>query len=523
MRPLTLRKINFEKGLILLLIAALGLGFFLHFRNLFGAKFMDPDEARAMAMLPSGPFIYLLCRPLYALMQLEHSGFYTAAALGFGSILLFYLVTRKLFDRWNAVLSTLVFAFFPIRINFARSLYPAVFVDFFVLLLILVLVYVLMRKRYNAAIFAGMISAVLIAVHPFTYSVLFGIVLALILLWFFNRDKISLHEVRNFSFMYALGAIVWYFLLEQLFMRIKPGYIFTEQLLGFHSYSQDFTDVESFFGGLGRFLAVLHRIIFESPITIFRGIFVGFSVIFSLKVFFRRKKSPLFFFIIYGIGGVTALLAGDLLNVHGGLAHRVLIWLCPVVSMCIGYCCTEIFLKGSVVSKILVSVSFVLFMVSSVHISYLVTTETFKTEMINTWLKKNNIPKTFVVTNLHLREKDDTDGASMFPVRHHRKWTKTNHRYQILWPLLSEAYRRKMVFYIIPSGIGGFAHLEDGDAVFQGVSPVKSWPHPYSQFKYRFSFRGKSPDSYNCKINVYKLSDLFDMRRPLYKAKTKPN
>jgi len=100
------------------------------------------------------------------------------------------------------------------------------------------------------------------------------------------------------------------------------------------------------------------------------------------------------------------------------------------------------------------------------------------------------------------------------PMTLHEKWEKTDHRYQIIWPIVHDYYRQGRVFYIAPSGIGGYFNLEADDIHFKGVSPLKTWEHPYSKFKYRFPQREKPENSSGHAINMYKLSDIFNKIKP---------
>ncbi|MFA6636982.1 MAG: hypothetical protein WCV56_07795 [Candidatus Omnitrophota bacterium] len=490
-------------------------GLFFHFRNLEGARLFDPDEERAYAMLPSGPFIYVLCRPLFLLMHsAEYSGFYTAGIFGLGSIILFYLISRSLMDKWTSAICTLVFAVFPARINFARTLFPAVFLDFFILLLMLLAIYIIREKDEKKAVLAGLLSIILFAIHPSAYLILSGGWTALIVLWLFNREKVGVKSIVIGVVLYILGVTAGYFLLEQVFMRMKDGYVFSEKFLKAYSSATNYADIYSFWGGFRRFFGILKGIIFQSPITIFRGFFVCAAVIFSFKTFFEKRKPPLFYLIVYGCAGLGAFIAGNLIGAHRGFEYRNMIWLCPVVSWCVGYTCVSLFRKSGLTGRIFVSGLTWIFLISSFFISYLVTTEMFRTDMITDWLKKNNIPKSQVTTYLRLKEEGDTVFNTVPPIARHKEWSKTDHRYQIFWPAIYEYYRRGGVSYIIPSGTGGHATLEKGDIFFERASPVMSWEHPHTAFKYRSPYWGRPDRSYKPVINVYRLSDVFRRTLP---------
>ena len=491
-------------------------GFFLHFRNLDGARILDPDEERAYSMLPSGPFIYLLCRPLFLLTRAEDSGFYVAATLGFVSIILFYFISRMLMDKWDSAISTLVFAVFPARISYARTLFPSVFIDFFILLMGLLVIAALIRKKEKEAILAGLLSMVLVAVHPSVYFMLSGFGMALALLWLFNREYLSFKKIMIGGIMFVLGLIAGYFLLELIFRMLREGYSFLGQFFEAYSTASDYSDVYTVSGGLKSFFGHLWMVIFSSPLSVFRAFYVFSAVGFAFRTFFAKKKEPVFYFLVYACSGLGFFLVGNILGAHRGFEYRNLIWLCPVISWCVGYFCVKGVLVRKFAINVIIAACTAIFIISSFVISYKVTIETYKTDMLNEWLRENKIPKKYVVTNLRLREKGDTEKVSTIPLVLHKEWTKRDNRYQIVWPLVHKYYQIGRVFYIIPSGIGGHSHLEEGDVLFEGVAPVKSWPHPYASFGYRFPFRNKADMPYEPEINVYKLSDIFDRARPIF-------
>lgn len=118
-----------------ILTLAFLLGAFFLFHNLHGATYLDEDESRVFALLPSGPLLYILCHPIYFLSNHNLSSpFYFIAFIGLISLYLVWKITSLLFEERIACYAALCYAVYPLHINYSRTLYPAAFVDFFFLL-----------------------------------------------------------------------------------------------------------------------------------------------------------------------------------------------------------------------------------------------------------------------------------------------------------------------------------------------------------------------------------------------------
>ena len=73
------------------LALALGMGFFLHYKNLQGTIYLNEDEARAFTLLSSGPMIRATGKPGYLAFGHTHtSDCLMLAPLGFLCISVFY-------------------------------------------------------------------------------------------------------------------------------------------------------------------------------------------------------------------------------------------------------------------------------------------------------------------------------------------------------------------------------------------------------------------------------------------------
>jgi len=495
------------KKIALLVIAVIMLGAFLHFRNLNGAVYMNEDEARAFTLMDSGPLIYLLCRPALSVSPQESTAFYVAATLGLAGIIIFYLLCRMLFDEAMSAYALMFYTVFPYRINYSRMLYPAVFIDFFVMLLLFSFFKGFLKKKPALMIFTGVFSAALIYVHPFSYSVLFGFIAASACYWYFNRERMRGAGLSRFAGCYILGFLLGYFVLQQTLLSINPNYEYTVNLFGFGKYITDATRITS--NNLLNFFLTLKGVIFSSGWAVFRAVFVFSALSFSAILAFRNKNYNLIFFFISAVSGVLIFLAMTVLKVHE-IRDRHFVWLCPVLSLSIAYFIVS--LKDSR-NNYLIRAGMILgaavFLATSVFESYMVTVETYNTVYIRKWLAQNQIRKSQVLTCLHLHSEEDEEDVALPPVRKHPSWAITAQKYQIIWPLVYRAYLAGMFSYIIPSGMSSNVTLGNDDPVLANVKPVKSWVHPYSGFKYRFfdfkTVKGSSPQM----INVYRLADVF--------------
>ncbi|OQX81026.1 MAG: hypothetical protein B6D56_03655 [Candidatus Omnitrophica bacterium 4484_70.1] len=508
-----------EKEVYFLLILSLIVGAFLHFRNLNEAVYLDPDEARAFTILSSGPLIYLICRPIYKLFLTESSVFVWAGVLGFLCIIFFIFICRLSFDKKIVAYATFFYTIFPFRINYARRLYPAIFVDFFFLLLLLSLIYSILKNKIWMVTISGFLSSALIFIHPFTYCILWGIIVSLSYFWYKKREKIKVREAFKFSLLYFLGFIIGFFILERIFMEIKPGYIYSQQLFNFHK--SVLLRVEGEGNNLASFFITLFKTMVASPTDLFRSTFVISAVLFSIFYLFKKKEKEnlLLYFIILTISGVGIFIIMAGLDLHK-VRYRHFIWLSPTFSLCIAYFIKTNLQSSNMIRKIIIILATVIFVFTSFFESYMVTEETFKMDKIKKWLKDNNIKKNEILTFLHLYSPGDKVGCSLPPVGKAPSYTPSNEKYLIIWPLVYRAYTLGLCKYIIPSGIGAHAHLEEDDVILKNVRPLVSWPHPYYKFKYRF-FGSKVREPTPLFINFYRLKDVFSKENFLLIIKEK--
>jgi hypothetical protein len=494
-----------KKTTVIVIVAILA-GIFLHFRNLDNAVYLSEDEARAFALMNSGPLIYLICAPALAVTERESTAFYVAAALGLACILLFFALCRLLFGETLAAYAVLCYAVFPYRINYSRMLYPPVFIDFFVLLLLVSFWYSILKRKPAVMALAGVFSAALLYVHPFSYSILFGLLVASLFLWSAQKERMRPREAFRFVGFYTIGFFFGYLLLERILLMIDPAYAYTAYLFQFGQHEKE--AIRSSTNNLIPFFITLWNIVTFSMMDILRALCVVSALAVTAVLAFRRRDVRVMFLIILACAAVSIFMCMTMLRFHE-IRDRHFIWLCPLLSVCLAYTVLQMRKKKQAAVRSVVAACGLFFLGTSVFYSYRVTEETFKTVHIQKWLADNHIRKSEVVTCLHLAAPGDREVVSLPPVKEHPSWTITNQKFQIIWPLIWRAYNMGTIKYIIPSGVSSNANLADGDPMLAHVKPVQSWIHPYSAFKYRFfDNRPKKGDPIRW-INVYRLNDVF--------------
>jgi len=496
-------------SIILLVIFAVAA--ILHFRNFYEVGYLSLDEARAFTLRPSGPMIFLLCRPIYAIFLTKSSVFYVAAFFGFMSVIIFYRICRLLFDKKFSVLATLFFAFFPFRINFTRHLYPAVFVNFFLLLLILTLLYSILRRKPPILIASGAFSTILFFIHPSVYSMHFGIGVSLLCLWWIkgSRSQIGIRYILRSLKNYIIGAIGTYVLLEAILFFANNGYSYTKQIFFYHDHVASYLSQEG--NMIVNFISTFFKEMTYSARTILRSLFVVAALTATVILAFKEKKKELLFFIIAAVAGVGILFAVASLDVHA-VACRHFVWLCPLFSVAIASFVTSLMYNHKIVVKKLILLCAAAFIISSLWESYMVTEETFRVDGIKEWLKENNIDKGKVITYLKLYSPGDTTGVTKPPITSDVPLGHLNYTPKLIWKPIYHAHRLGKLEYIIPSGMGPNSRLAQGDIMLKNVKPMKSWVHPYANFKYRFfgrKLKMSKPSKPEDFISVYSLRDVF--------------
>ncbi|MDD5070130.1 MAG: glycosyltransferase family 39 protein [Candidatus Omnitrophica bacterium] len=484
-----------KKILVLSIIALLG---FLHFRNLSDAVFIQPDEARPFALLRTGPFLYLLCSPLYKIFHTQSSIFYFAAFLGFANIFLYYYIIRRMTNPVVALYSACFYAFLPFRFNYVRFLYPAVFIEFFVLVLAIVLHRVLIEKEKYWIIGCGLLTAVLLYIHPFIYALILSMLVSLIIFGWPQLKRRPKSYFLGLALWYLLSFLAGYLVLEKILLYINPGYSFTEKLFIFHD--RVIEGIVKDGNTLSLFFRIMWQFIVLSWCSVIRNSLLIISWLAGLFFIFKKREPNLLFIVSFGFLGIGFFFLFSFFKMHE-VYDRHLIWTGLVLSFLSGYSLYS-FLGFSQKTKKIVMIVFSFLIILMAFKNYQITVETFKNDQIKAWFKQRNIPKKRVLTFLNLYSLGDKDGRSFPPV-----FFKDD-RYHILWPLILNAYRKGLFDYIIPSGLGLYAELAEDDIFLKNVSPLSSWEHPYTEFKHRF-YLLRDKNEKKIYINIYRLADVF--------------
>ena len=479
--------------LLVAFILALVFSAFLHFRGLSGVTILDDDESRAFVLQGSGPLIYFICRPVYLLSGRDQaSAFYIAALLGFFNIILFYLLCRKLFDKRLSMLSAIIYACYPLRMNYARTLYPAVFIESAFLLALLFLFSGLnTRKSWQGFVF-GVSAVAIFFMHYSGYALVIALALAV--------TGLSLWR-KHFSFSreFILGLVAGCFIPLVLIIWFWPGQDYLQQVAQFMGrYKSYMTHTGT--------LLYFNRAIFQQMLSswqyIFISLFTAVSCLFVLVSLRVKRNKALVLLLLIFCTALFILQFATFLGAHP-LNIRHIVWLVPLYSVCIAQLTFFLLSRRRAFVKITAGVVLALFICLTAYESYQITAETFTLTPIKDWLKANNIPKRQVITSWWmLNRAGEIDGVSLVPTAFQDNGG--SFEFGILWPLVFEAYRKGSCKYILTSGISGRFRLGEGDIMLKYVDPVMSWLHPYSKLKRRPFYE---PQEVN--ISLYRLDDVF--------------
>ncbi|MBF0253801.1 MAG: glycosyltransferase family 39 protein, partial [Candidatus Omnitrophica bacterium] len=241
MRRLTAFSTNFNRFRPhhLALAFAFVAGVFLHFSNLHGAIYLAEDEARSFTLMSSGPLMYLMSHPIYTIFREQSAVFYLAGTLGALSILWLWMFARTLFGgRW-AAWAALLYALWPNRINFDRTLQPSVFVEFFFLLALWLSALAATRRRGRLIFWfaAGGSLAFALYTHHFSYALILGIYAAAV-----PGALLGDAGSRRANFVRSIAALSGGLLTGALLLGLylyyfQNGYNYAALTLGFGGYT----------------------------------------------------------------------------------------------------------------------------------------------------------------------------------------------------------------------------------------------------------------------------------------------
>lgn len=496
--------------------------FFLYFRNLDGAICLFADEVRAFTMMPSGPLIYILCYPIRKLFYQVHYLYYFSSFLSIISIFIFYRICVKISDQKTAIISTIIFALFPCNVNYSRLLYPAVFINFFLLVTIDIMISSSRASGKKQLVYysaLGILIPILFYTHPASYAPLFGLTVTLIfvILYFYNNPSLDITKKLILpTAIVLISAIITFFTLELLIRWMNPDFIYHRKLLSFHK--EVLAGIHNEGNKMFSFFYIFIKKIFSTLQSIYRALFIIVLLIIGLYKTVKYRMKLLSLPYIFIVSGVGIFLLMSSIGIHE-TQYRHFIWVTIPLSFSLGYTIYHIYISSKNTIKYFIIISFIIFVSSATIESYLVSEETFRLSSINLWLKENNIPKEKILTTtpfvIMFASLDNQHIPSSLPLKDQPHWFSLYpKKHTIIWELVYLMYKKGKAEYIIPSGIGSLAYIGEDDRWLEKVKPIKQWLHPYSLFKHRI-FNEAFPYTQTY-IKIYKLSDVFPKKNLLY-------
>ncbi len=469
------------------------LGGFLLFSNLSAAIYMTEDEARPFQLLSSGQLIYLLSAPLHFL-HTQASVFYFVAFLNFLSLIIFYLLCRASIGRLAALFAAALYAVYPLRIDYARTFYPAAFMEVFFLTSVLCCYWALSRRRTWWMSWAGAFGACLFFIHYMGWALIAGILSAALFYCLAHRGVFSPRQTVGLFLKFILGAAAASIIITQVLSQCY-GYDFFARMAGMYgSLPSSAAGTAQYLLGMGPWLFVLLAVIF-------------FMVVFFLKI---KDNAFGFFLILY----LTAALLFCLPAFLGKywVFERHFIWF--ISFYCLGTGAAVAYFMRSFGMKVRAACILIFLAWAGVCAfkSYEIMRETFQITPMIQWLKERGIPKEQVLTFWKLREPTDIKGTSYIPAYLEKKnyvLSSAGPKLRILWPYVYKGYLAGRCRYLITSGIDDQRFLVgEGEPLLVAIRPLVSWPHPYSQFSHRSFYRPGT----TVEIKLYDLKDVFSQK-----------
>lgn len=492
--------------------AVLALAAFLHLRNLYGVIYLDEDEARAFSLLSSGPLMHIICAPIYALTNNSISAiFYFAGLLGLAGIVLFYCTSRLWLARSVAVWATFFYAVYPLRINYSRTLYPTVFLEFYFMAIVLAVSLALVSRRLWYFFLAGLLSACGFFTHCSIYTMLSGLFVAVAVVWYLwplSAGQPRLNPLKALS-RFLLGFVIGYVVLEQMLFFVGKGYCYTLSLLSFGSsaaeYCQFVPKTAVFLRGL---LARLTQSV--GSFSYSSATFVACAC--ALWQGIRKRDRGLLFFSVMGIVGAAVIITASLLKLHP-IEERHFVWMSSFFAVALAYCYSWFLARSSGWKRIVIRVAVVALAGLLVASSYQITVETFKITGMLRWLDQHKIRNNRMLSSWWLLNYEGDRGsvilipgffATAGKIKSQEIWYLDSPRFMIAWELVRKGYQAGICDYLMTSGIGERFYLGNDEPLLKNVKPIMSWLHPYCAFSHRPFYTGG-----RVYINLYRLSDVF--------------
>jgi len=490
-------------GLWILLVAAA----YLYYRNLSGVIYLTEDEARPFALFQTGPLLCLVCKPVYDFFREQSAVFYLVSTLGLVSVYFFYKICCFFLDEKSTLVALFFYAFYPLRYDYIRSLYPGTFVEFFFLAALLCALIGILRGRVLFFVVSGFLCASAMFAHYFAYEMVFGVFAGSVyLLWTKNPEKRG-RALSVFVLLFLGGIALGYFVLNQ--WLLAKGYNYWERFLAMRGTEQFYAThgrnhMLVFLGGEFR------RIVALGPaIILFVLVSIGACATSAFAAIKERFKELRFFFVVWGGGALFFTVVAFFLHT---VEERHYVWLGGLVAVCLAFIAREIARSPRSVLKGLGAIAMGAFAVFFLVQDAAASQEVFKMKTITQWLEENGIARHQVLTMWwQIDDGRDNLPSNRIPVNRMTDgkypaslWYLDNPRFYVNWKQTLFGYRSGFRF-LMTSGIETHVRTATDEKVLQSFKPLMSWAHPYSAFRHRFFYE---PDT-NYRIEIYDLKEIF--------------
>lgn len=487
-------------------------GFYLHFSNLQGAVYLAEDEARPFALLSSGPLMYLMGRPIYEIFREQSAVFYLCGALGFLSIPLFALTARILAGPAVAAAAVWLFAVWPLRINYARTLFPSVFVEFFFLLSLLCLTVGLRRRNFVWPFAAGCFAALIFFVHSYGYALIGGLFLFVVACVPLHRRLEVPGNAWSRPALFVFAGILTSALMYGALYLFFDKYDYLQMTFGFQDYTKLWSVYE-----IGMF-EMLFRQMTHPPLSAILNLSSLAGLVWIIFRVAGKRDMRLLLFAVPFLSGLSALVIFTVLKTHT-LYDRHCVWLIPLGAVGIAGALDALKRRGGWKFEWPARVAMVALVAVMAADSYAVTRETFSVLPVRNWLREHGIVNRQVITAWWQINARDIPGPTIrvpgglmqVSTGDSASWQigesgrKALH-YRINWTAVLDAYQKSGRRYLLTSGIDLQASLGSDEPLLAHVEPLQSWPHPYAIFKRRPYAHAQRT------IRLYDLRDVFSRK-----------
>ncbi|MFH0875069.1 MAG: glycosyltransferase family 39 protein [archaeon] len=236
---------------------------------------------------PDHPILYTFLLSLLIMFfgNRSNADFYFIQTVFTFSIILFYLTAKKITNIRTAILSTVIFAFFPLNILYSVYKEISILEIFFLILFIFILLHEI-KYKFELSLFTFILG---IQVRP-SGIILFSIIAFLVLFFVYGIKKINFHKV---NYLYLLCLIPLFYIPKIGLIHMHSNVNYIEALVGHFQFIYYF-----FFSNL-----------FYTLLSFFTIVYIIFKII--NNKFNNKYEKILFWLIILNIFIVIIYPSGD--------------------------------------------------------------------------------------------------------------------------------------------------------------------------------------------------------------------